>query len=163
MGARVIGSVGSDAKFDLVRRYGAGDVFNYAEENVRDRLKALTNGRGADVVFDVVGGDVFEQSLSCVAWGGRILPIGFAGGRIPSIPANLPLVKGYSVVGVFYGASLMHDPPAFHRTHAQIADWLAQGRIRPYVSDVLPLEEAVTGLRRLADRQVLGRLVLAVA
>lgn len=159
LGARVIASVGSDEKMALVRSYGAGEVFNYSH-GVREPLKRLTQGRGADVIFDVVGGDVFEQSLYCVAWGGRILPIGFAGGRIPKIPANLPLLKGYSVVGVFWGASFTHDPPAMARVHRALMDWLAAGRIRPHISAVLPLAQTVEGMRRIAGRQVQGKILV---
>jgi NADPH2:quinone reductase len=159
LGARVIASVGSDDKMDLVRRYGAAEVFNYTG-GVRGPLKSLTGGRGADVIFDVVGGEVFEQSLYCVAWGGRILPIGFAGGSIPKIPANLPLLKGYSVVGVFWGASFTHDPPAMQRVHRALMDWLAAGRIQPHVSAVLPLAQTVEGMRRIARRQVQGKILV---
>jgi len=160
LGARVIASVGSDDKMELVRRYGAAEVFNYTTTGVRDTLKRLTDGRGADVIFDVVGGDVFEQSLYCVAWGGRILPIGFAGGRIPKIPANLPLLKGYSVVGVFWGASFTQDLPAMVRTHGTLMQWLAAGRIRPHVSAVLPLSQAVEGMRRIVERRATGRILV---
>lgn len=159
LGARVIATVGSDDKMDLVRRYGATEILNY-REGVRGPLKSLTGGRGADVIFDVVGGEVFEQSLYCVAWGGRILPIGFAGGRIPKIPANLPLLKGYSVVGVFWGASFTHDLPAMARVHGALMDWLAAGRIRPHVSAVLPLEQTVEGMRRIAERRVQGKILV---
>jgi len=160
LGARVIASVGSDEKMDLVRRFGAAEVFNYATAGVRDTLKRLTDGRGADVIFDVVGGEVFEQSLYCVAWGGRILPIGFAGGRIPKIPANLPLLKGYSVVGVFWGASFAQDPAAMRRVHETLMDWLAAGRIRPHVSAVLPLSQTVDGMRQIAERRAQGKIVV---
>jgi NADPH2:quinone reductase len=160
LGARVIASVGSDDKMSLVRRYGAKEVFNYATTSVRDTLKRLTDGRGADVIFDVVGGDVFEQSLYCVAWGGRILPVGFAGGRIPKIPANLPLLKGYSVVGVFWGASFTQDPPAMRRMHGALMDWLGAGRIRPHVNEALPLSRTVDGLRSIVERRVQGKIVV---
>jgi len=160
LGARVIASVGSDEKMDLVRRYGAAEVFNYTTAGVRDTLKRLTGGRGADVIFDVVGGDVFEQSLYCVAWGGRILPVGFAGGRIPKIPANLPLLKGYSVVGVFWGSAFAQDPRAMRRVHITLMDWLAAGRIRPHVSEVLPLAQTVQGMRRIAAREVQGKILV---
>jgi len=160
LGARVIASVGSDEKMDLVRRYGAAEVFNYTTAGVRDTLKRLTGGRGADVIIDVVGGDVFEQSLYCVAWGGRILPVGFAGGRIPKIPANLPLLKGYSVVGVFWGAAFAQDPPAMARTHGTLMQWLAQGRIRPHVSTVLPLSQIVDGMRQIVERRAQGKILV---
>lgn len=160
LGARVIASVGSDDKMELVRRYGAEEVFNYSTAGVRGPLKSLTQGRGADVIFDVVGGEVFEQSLYCVAWGGRILPIGFTGGRIPSIPANLPLLKGYSVVGVFWGACFTQDAAATLRVRRKLMDWLAAGRIRPHVSAVLPLAQTVEGMRRIAGRQVQGKILV---
>jgi NADPH2:quinone reductase len=159
LGARVIASVGSDDKMDLVRRYGAEDVFNYTG-GVRGILKSLTNGRGADVILDVVGGEVFEQSLYCVAWGGRLLPIGFTGGQIPRIPANLPLLKGYSVVGVFWGACFEQDPPATARVRRALMDWLAQGRLRPHISAVLPLAQTVDGMRRIAGRKAQGKILV---
>lgn len=160
LGARVIGSVGSDAKMNIVRKYGAAEVFNYTSESVRDRVKALNGGKGADVVFDVVGGAVFEQSLRGMNWGGRIMPIGFTGGQIPNIPANLPLLKGFSVVGVFYGAAFHNEPVIIKRMRGKLLTWLAEGKIRPHIFQVLPLEQAVTGMKLLADRKATGKVVL---
>ena len=162
LGARVLGSVGSDGKKSIVREYGADDVFNYSTESVRDLMKGLNGGKGADVVFDVVGGSVFEQSLRGMNWGGRIMPVGFTSGQIPVIPANLPLLKGFSVVGVFYGAAFSIEPLLIRRMRETLLSWLAEGKIRPHIHQVLPLEEAVAGMKLLADRKATGKVVLAM-
>ncbi len=162
MGARVIGSVGSDDKMDVVRGYGAEHVINYSRENVRDRVKELTDGRGADVIYDTVGGDVFDQSLRCINWGGRLLVIGFTSGRIPSAPANLPLLKNCAIVGVFYGAWIGRDPQGARRLNRTLFDWIAAGKLTPHISDTVTLDQAADGIKRLANRQARGKIVVKV-
>lgn len=160
LGARVIGTVGSDEKADLVRSYGAEHVINYQTESIRDRVKELTDGRGADVIFDMVGGDVFDQSIRCINWDGRILIIGFTSGTIPKLPLNLPLLKNCSIVGVFMGLWADKFPEDNARLNDTLMQWIAAGDLKPYISDVLPLARAGEALQMLADRKVMGRVVL---
>ncbi len=162
MGARVIGSVGSTAKADLVREYGAEAVIDYSTESVRDRVRELTGGVGADVIFDTVGGDVFDQSLRCIAWGGRLLVVGFTSGRIPKAPANLPLLKNCSIVGVFSGAWADRFPEEHRRIADTVMEWVAAGHLKPLVSRVMRFEDAAAAMRAIADRAVTGRIVLEV-
>jgi NADPH2:quinone reductase len=162
MGARVIGSVGSVAKADLVREYGAEAVIDYSTESVRDRVRELTGGGGADVIFDTVGGDVFDQSLRCIAWGGRLLVVGFTSGRIPKAPANLPLLKNCSIVGVFSGAWADRFPEEHRRIADTVMEWVAAGHLKPLVSRVMRLEDTAAAMRAIADRAVTGRIVLEV-
>jgi NADPH2:quinone reductase len=162
LGLRVIAGVGSDDKVELVRRYGASDVVNYRSEDLRERIKALTGGEGVDICFDNVGGAVFEQMIRLMKWGGRLLPIGFASGRIPSVPMNLPLLKNYAIVGVFSGAWPDKFPDQAMRTNEELAQLFAEGKIRPHVHDILPLEQVAQAMRSVADRSVQGRIVLKV-
>lgn len=162
MGARVIGSVGSMVKADLVRQYGAEAVIDYSKESVKDRVRELTDGRGADVVFDTVGGDVFDQSLRCINWGGRLLVIGFTSGRIPQAPTNLPLLKNCSIVGVFTGAWGDRFPEEHRAVADTIMGWVAKGHLKPLVSRVMPLEEVGAAMRAIANREATGRIVLNV-
>ena len=161
LGARVIGTVGSDAKADLVKSYGAEHVINYQTESIRDRVKELTAERGADVIFDMVGGDVFDQSIRCINWDGRILVIGFTSGTIPKLPLNLPLLKNCSIVGVFTGLWADKFPEENIKTCDTLMAWVADGKLKPYISDVLPLARAGDALQMIADRKVTGRVVLS--
>ncbi len=162
LGARVIGTVGSDDKAALVREYGAEAVINYTTESVKECVRGLTDGRGADVIFDPVGGDVFDESVRCIAWDGRIVIVGFTSGRIPSFPVNLALLKHCAVVGAFAGAWSERFPEQSRAMGARIMDWVAAGHLRPHVQEVLPLEQAAAAMERLKARQVSGRLVLKV-
>jgi NADPH2:quinone reductase len=160
LGARVIAAASSDDKLAFCRDHGATDVINYATEDLKDRIKALTSGNGVDVVYDPVGGPLAEVALRGTAWKGRYLVVGFASGEIPKIPLNLVLLKGCQIVGVFWGSFAMRDP-ARNRAHAtQIFDWVAQGKLRPAVDAVLPFERAGEALERLEQRKVKGKLVL---
>ena len=162
LGARVIASGGSDDKLRAVaERYGVADVVNYRTDPAwKDRVKALTGGAGADVIYDPVGGDVFEQSLRCIDWDGRLLVVGFAGGAIPGVRANLVLLKGCQIVGVFWGAFVRRDPEANRANFDQLFAWFEAGRLRPLVSCTLPLERAPEALGMLARREVVGKIVL---
>ncbi len=162
LGAKVIGTVGTGAKAELVKSYGADHVINYKTESLKDRVKELTGGRGADVIFDVVGGDVFDQSIRCINWDGRILVIGFTSGRIPQLPLNLPLLKNCSIIGVFTGLWADKFPEENQRISETLMGWAADGEIRPHVSEILPLDRAGEALQMIVDRQALGRVVLAV-
>jgi NADPH2:quinone reductase len=162
LGLRVIAGVGSDSKVALVRGYGALEVINYSKEDLREHIKSWTDGEGVDICFENVGGTLFEQMARLMKWGGRLMPIGFTGGQIPSVPMNLPLLKNYSIVGVFAGA--WHDkfPEESARMNDAIARLLTEGKIRPHVDRVLPLEEVHSAMQAVADRAAQGRIVLKV-
>jgi NADPH:quinone reductase len=162
LGLCVIAGVGSDDKADLVRRYGACDVINYRRENLRERIKSITGGEGVDICFDNVGGTIFEQMARLMKWGGRLMPIGFTSGQIPSVPMNLPLLKNYSIVGVFTGAWMEKFPEQAARMNDALAQLLAEGKIRPHIDRVLPLEQVKEAMRAVADRTVQGRIVLKI-
>ena len=160
LGARVIAAASTDDKLAFCREHGATDGINYATEDLKDRLKALTSGNGVDVVYDPVGGPLAEVALRGTAWQGRYLVVGFASGEIPKIPLNLVLLKGCQIVGVFWGSFAMRDP-ARNRAHAvQIFQWVAEGKLAPAIDAVLPFEQATEALERLEQRKVKGKLVL---
>ncbi|HEY4242286.1 MAG TPA: NADPH:quinone oxidoreductase family protein [Kofleriaceae bacterium] len=159
LGARVIAAASTDDKLAFCREHGATDVINYSREDLKDRVKALTKG-GVDVVYDPVGGALSEAALRGTAWQGRFLVVGFASGEIPKIPLNLVLLKGCQIVGVFWGQFTMRDPVA-NRAHCdQLFAWVAEGKLRPAIADVLPFTAAADALARLDRRDVKGKLVL---
>lgn len=162
LGLRVIAGVGSDDKASLVRGYGASEVVNYRTEDLRERIKAVTGGEGVDVCFDNVGGAIFERMARLMKWGGRLMPIGFTSGQIPSVPMNLPLLKNYSIVGVFTGAWIEKFPEQAVRLNDTLAQLLAGGKIRPHIDRVLPLEQVKDAMRAVAARAVQGRIVLKI-
>ena len=162
LGLRAIAGVGSDDKASLVRSYGAFDVINYRHEDLRARINSVTGGEGVDVCFDNVGGAVFEQMARLMKWGGRLMPIGFTSGQIPSIPMNLPLLKNYSIVGAFAGAWAEKFSERAVRMSDTLMEWLADGKIRPHIDRVLPLDEVKQAMRAVADRTVQGRIVLKI-
>jgi NADPH:quinone reductase len=161
MGARVIAAASTDEKLALCRRLGADATINYASEDLRERLKQLTEGRGVDVVYDPVGGPYTEPALRSMAWRGRYLVIGFTAGEIPRPPLNLALLKGCSIVGVFYGAFAKAEPARYDALMQELVGWLAEGRIRPAVTARYPLEQAAQALRVVADRRATGKIVLS--
>ncbi|WP_188964824.1 NADPH:quinone oxidoreductase family protein [Deinococcus aquiradiocola] len=160
LGARVIAAASSDDKLALCREHGADDTINYASEDLRARLKELTGGRGPDVIYDPVGGSFAEPAFRSVAWGGRYLVVGFAAGDIPALPLNLPLLKGASVVGVFWGEFARRDPRGNARNLATMIGWMKEGRMRLLVSGEYPLEGAAQALRDLEGRRVTGKVVI---
>jgi NADPH2:quinone reductase len=162
-GARVIAAASTDAKCALCREIGADATINYASENIRDALKALTGGKGPDLVYDPVGGDLAEPVFRSIAWRGRYLVIGFAGGAIPALPLNLSLLKGASIVGVFWGDYVRREPAHFAADMRQLAQWYAEGKVRPVLDQPLPLAELPAAYARMSSRQVVGKLVLTVA
>jgi NADPH2:quinone reductase len=160
LGARVIAAASSDAKLAFCREHGADETIDYTREDLKERVKALTGGKGVSVVYDPVGGALSEQALRAIDWQGRFLVIGFASGEIPKIPLNLVLLKGCQIVGVFWGSFAMRHP-ADNRAHAErIFAWVADGKLRPAVDATLPFSAAPEALRRLERRQVRGKLVL---
>ena len=160
LGARVIAAASTDAKLALCREHGAAETVNYATEDLRARLKELTEGKGADVVYDPVGGDLAEPALRSIAWRGRFLVVGFAAGDIPRIPLNLTLLKGCEIVGVFAGAFMERQPEDAARNAAALNDLWSSGRIRPVVSATYPLEEAARALQDISARTVTGKVVV---
>lgn len=162
LGLRVIAGVGSDDKAALVRDYGACDVVNYRSEDLRARIKSITSGAGVDIFFDNVGGAIFEQMARLMKWGGRMMPIGFTSGQIPSVPMNLPLLKNYSIVGVFAGAWSEKFPEQAARVNDILVQLLADGKIRPHIDRVLVLEQVREAMCAVANRTVQGRIVLKI-
>src|SRR5216110_159859 len=162
LGARVIACASSDEKLAVCREHGADATINYAAEDLRERVKALTEGRGVDVVYDAVGGAYTEPAFRSLAWRGRLLVVGFAAGEIPKLPLNLALLKGAAVVGVFWGDFARREPKAFAGSIAQLGLWFREGKLHPHVSKIYPLEKAADALRLMAARQVKGKVVLAV-
>jgi NADPH2:quinone reductase len=160
MGARVIAAASSAEKLAVCRAHGATEAINYATEDLRARLKQLVGEKGVDVVYDPVGGALSEPALRSVGWRGRFLVIGFAGGEIPRLPANLPLLKGSAIVGVFWGGWLDREPEASRREMGELAQWLADGRVKPHVSARYPLARTAEALVALGQRAVTGKVVV---
>jgi NADPH2:quinone reductase len=160
LGARVIACASTEEKLAVCRAQGADETINYTTEDMRARVKAITKGQGVDVVYDPVGGPYSEPALRDMAWGGRFLVVGFAAGDIPRIPLNLPLIKGCSIVGVWIGAFAKRDPAQHRANSLALWKWLAEGKIKPYVSARFPLEKAADALNALAGRKVAGKVVL---
>ena len=163
LGARIMATGGDDRKLArLAELYGVEHLVNYrTNPDWKETVKAITDG-GADVIYDPVGGDVFEQSLRCIAWNGRLLVIGFAGGTIPSAKANLILLKGCAVVGVFWGGFAAREPETNRRNFALLFDWWKEGKLVPAISHRFPLAKAAEALGALARREVVGKAVLEV-
>jgi NADPH2:quinone reductase len=161
-GARVIATAGSPEKLEFAKRQGAEYVIDYRDPGWVDEVKRLTSGRGADVIYDPVGGDVFDLSTKCIASSGRLLVIGFASGRIPSIAANRILLKNFSVVGVYWGGHVKADPAYFAETQCELDRLWREGKIHPDVSSRWPLGELPAALRALAERKVLGKAVVDI-
>jgi len=163
LGARIVATGGDDRKLArLAELYGVEHLVNYrTNPDWKETVKAITDG-GADVIYDPVGGDVFDQSLRCIAWNGRLLVIGFAGGTIPSAKANLILLKGCAVVGVFWGGFAAREPETNRRNFALLFDWWKAGKLKPAISHRFPLAKAAEALGALARREVVGKAVLEV-
>src|SRR5579872_6345551 len=162
LGARAIAAAGGPEKLAVARQHGADELIDYREESVRDRVRELTGGLGADVVFDPVGGDAFDQALRAVNWEARMLVIGFAAGRIQSVPANLILVKNISVIGVVWGAQAERDPVLVSRNLAELLGWWEAGRLHPVVAKTFPLAAAGAAMQALLSRRYAGKIVLTV-
>ena len=159
-GAKVIAAASTDEKCALCKQLGADETLNYSTQDVRETLKALTGGKGPDVVYDPVGGALAEPVFRSIAWRGRYLVIGFAGGGIPALPWNLALLKGASVVGVFWGDFVKREPKASAAALRQLAQWYGEGKIKPVLDRPLPMAEIRQAYQRMASRQVLGKLLL---
>jgi NADPH2:quinone reductase len=160
LGARVIAAASSPAKLAFCRDHGADDAIDYAAEDLKDRVKVLTGGHGADVIYDPVGGGYAEPALRSIAWQGRYLVVGFAGGEIPKIPLNLVLLKGCQIVGVFWGSFVSRDPAKNAANARAVMSWVADGSLRPHVDAAIRFADATSALERLERREVMGKLVL---
>ncbi len=160
MGAKVIAAASSEEKLAFCRTLGADEAINYDEPNLRQRILDLTGGRGADVVYDPVGGPYTEAALRATAWGGRLLVIGFASGAIPQVKLNLALLKERSVIGVYWGEWVQQDPDGQRRNVEQLGAWFAQGKIKPVVSERVSLAEVPAAMMRLLQRKVKGKIVV---
>ncbi len=158
MGARVIGVASSDEKRAIAREAGADETLGY--DNLKDALKQATGGEGVDVAFDPVGGDAFDALSRSMGWGGRLLVIGFASGRIPQLPVNLTLVKSYSLVGVFWGAFTQKEPEEFAANMRELVGWHMAGKVKPLIEGVYPLADAAKVLQRIHSRGTTGKLIL---
>jgi NADPH2:quinone reductase len=162
MGARVIAAASSREKLDLAGEYGATDFVNYTEENLKDRVKELTGGRGVDVIYDPVGGELFDQCMRSIAWKGRVLVIGFASGEIPKVPVNLALLKGCEIVGVFWGAFTQREPEVHRENTRELLEFATSGKLKPHISATFPLEQAGEALAVLAERKALGKVIVRI-
>jgi len=160
MGAKVIAAASSEQKLALAKDKGADELINYSERPLKQAIKEVTDGRGVDVVYDPVGGDYTEQALRGMAWKGRYLVIGFANGPIPKVPINLTLLKGCSIVGVFWGAFIGHEPEVQMSNVAKLWQMFDSGSLSPVVTDVFPLEQYVDAINCLARRQARGKVIL---
>ncbi len=159
-GARVIAAASTDEKCALCKSIGADDTINYTTENLRERIKELTGGKGPDVIYDPVGGDMSEQAFRSIAWRGRHLVVGFASGPTPSLPLNLPLLKGASIVGVFWGGFAKAEPKANAAMMAELAGWYAAGKIKPVIDSTMPMAELKAAYAHMGSRGVKGKLVM---
>ena len=163
MGAKVIAAASTDEKLALCQSYGADEVINYSKEDVKQRIKELTNGKGVDVVYDPVGGDYSEAALRGMAWEGRFLVVGFAAGDIPRIPLNLPLLKGCQIVGVFWGSFAMKFPADNLANTQQLIQWYLAGTIKPHIDKIYPLADVPQALQDMMDRKVKGKVVIQIS
>jgi len=160
MGARVIAAASTPEKLAVCREHGADELIDYAREDLKDRVKQLTSGNGVDVVYDPIGGAYAETALRGTAWDGRYLVVGFAAGDIPKIPLNLVLLKGCQIVGVFWGAFTVREPERHRANIAELMTWFRAGKLKPHVSATFPLERAAEALNAMAERRVMGKVVL---
>jgi NADPH2:quinone reductase len=160
MGARVIACASSADKLAFARRHGADETVNYGEEDLKEALRRVTDGRGVDVIYDPVGGAYAEAAIRSIAWGGRFLVIGFAAGEIPKLPLNLVLLKGCDVRGVFWGQFTERHPEKHRANVAELVQWCADGKLSAHVHAVYPLEKTAEALKVLADRKAMGKILL---
>ena len=160
VGAKVIAAASTDDKCALCKSIGADETINYQTENLRERLKALTNGNGPDVIYDPVGGDFAEPAFRSIAWRGRYLVVGFASGPIPALPFNLALLKGASIIGVFWGDYSRREPKANATMMAELAQWYEQGKVKPVIDATMPMSDLKAAYAHMGSRGVKGKLVM---
>lgn len=162
MGAKVIAAASTQEKLDLCKAYGADDLINYTNQNLKSVLKEMTQGRGVDVVYDPVGGQFSEQAFRSIGWNGRYLVVGFATGDIPKMPLNLPLLKGASIVGVFWGSFAMKFPIENMSNTSTLMKWHAEGKLKPHLHKVFTLDKTKEALEEIVNRKVKGKLVVKI-
>jgi NADPH:quinone reductase len=160
LGAEVVAAGSSDEKLKVCADHGARQLLNLTSVDVKDAVRALKGGKGPDVIYDCIGGPYAEPALRSLAWGGRYLVVGFAAGEIPRIPLNLVLLKGCELVGVFWGRHAALDPARFRDQMARLIGWCAEGKIRPHIDHVLPLEKTAEALRMIENRQIKGKVII---
>jgi NADPH2:quinone reductase len=160
MGARVIAAASSAEKLAVAKAAGADELIDYSQASLKDEIKRLTGGQGVDVIYDPVGGELFDQAVRGLAWNGRLLVVGFASGTIPQLAANLVLLKGAAVVGVFWGAFAQRQPEQNAANFRQLFAWQGEGKLKPLVSETYPLAEAGAAIEKLGQRQAVGKLVV---
>ena len=160
VGARVIAAASSDEKCALCKSIGADETINYSKETLRDAVKKLTGGKGPDVIYDPVGGEFAEPAFRSIGWRGRYLVVGFASGPIPSLPLNLALLKGASIVGIFWGDYARREPQANAAMMAELAQWYAQGKVKPVIDRTMPMSELKAAYAHMGSRGVKGKLVM---
>ena len=159
-GARVIAAASNDEKCALCKSLGADETINYSQGNLRDAIKALTHGKGPDVIYDPVGGAFAEPAFRSIAWRGRYLVVGFAAGPIPSLPLNLALLKGASIVGVFWGDYAKREPQANQAMMSELAQWYASGKVKPVIDRTMPMADLKAAYAHMGSRGVMGKLVM---
>jgi NADPH2:quinone reductase len=162
MGAKVIATASTDEKCQVAKEHGADEIINYSSGEFKEIVKSMTDGKGADVIYDPVGGDVFDQSLRCIAWEGRLLVIGFTSGRIPSAPANLALLKSCAIVGVFWGAFVERTPHLNLENFDKLYEWIEAGYIKPRISMKVPLEKTLDAMKAIANREIIGKAIVKI-
>jgi NADPH2:quinone reductase len=162
MGAKVIAAASSAEKLAVAKAAGADELINYSDSNLKDEVKRLTGGQGADVIYDPVGGDLFDAAIRSIAWNGRLLVVGFASGRIPELPVNLALLKGAAVVGVFWGSFAQRQPQDNASNFQQLFAWHAEGKLKPLVSQTFPLAQTAEAINTLGQRKAVGKVVVQV-
>jgi NADPH:quinone reductase len=160
-GAKVIAAASTDEKLEIARQHGADHLINYSKLSLKEKVKELTAGKGADVIFDPVGGELFDQCTRSINWNGRILVVGFASGTIPKYPANLALLKGCALVGVFWGEFRQREPEVYRENCKALFDLFEQGKIKPLISQDFPLERYADALNVFVHRQAVGKIVLS--
>jgi len=162
MGARVIAAASSDEKLEFVKAAQPDELLNYGDGELKEKVNSLTGGKGADVIYDPVGGDLFDQSCRCIAWNGRLLVVGFASGRIPEYKANLALLKGSSMVGVFLGRFRKEESAAYEQNFAELFSLYEQGKLKPIVTESFAFEDYVAAFNVFTERKVMGKVTLEI-
>ena len=162
MGARVIAAAGSEEKLQFVKQFDPDELINYADGELKEKVKALTDEKGADVIFDPIGGGLFDQASRCINWNGRLLVVGFASGKIPAYKANLALLKGASMVGVFLGRFRREEPQEYEKNFAELLQFYSEGILKPIVTRHFPLSDYVAAFDVFTERRVMGKVVLDV-